>query len=156
MPACITHRIVHLLLVARILAIGAMAKRTIRRWPIEKLFVMTEGGWIHRRAPQHMLPVRTLFSSRYLLHFAKQYQIFVLDRALTFKLIEIASSIFVLFQLLFHLYVVTLNDAFFLFHLILPIDFLEAYLVLFVGVDLFNPSENMLLIFLQGCVHICV
>ena len=85
-------------------------------------------------------------------------------------LIEVTSSILVHLELLLHLYIVVLNHTFFLLHLILSVDFLEANLVRLVrsvlefssareGKDLlylFNASEDVLLVFLQRCVHIRV
>ena len=87
-----------------------------------------------------------LFAVRNLFHFTQKSQVFVLDQTLALYnqnvshifllltlLVEIASPVLVLAQLLLHFHVVILDDTILLFDLILTIDFLKANLVRFVS-----------------------
>jgi len=103
-----------------------------------------------------MLPVSALFAVRNLFHFTQKSQVFVLDQTLALLLVEIASPVLVLAQLLLHFHVVILDDTILLFDLILTIDFLKANLVRFVSFYLLNSTEYMLLVFLMSRVHISV
>ena len=105
---------------------------SLRRRPLDELFVVVERRRVNTSASDRLLAVLAQLATLNLLHLVEQEQVLVLDLVVSLLLLELAGPDLVLAELLLHLEVVCVHDLFDVLFVVRTIDHIEPLLVLLV------------------------